>query len=225
MKADARASFGSSGRAGPASEILHGVPMSPVGPIPHPIGDRIQRRALVDRLERATTQLDLVVAPAGFGKTTVLTQWANTAAWKWSGSPAGSRAVRTSPSWHTLVAATALASPSFGGDARLILESSQPTERDLIGSLANDLGDRVEPIAIVIDDFHFAKLERGSLIGLAEAMPEGSRLILCSRRDPSFSLAKLRLDGAVSRYVPATSRSPEPNRTSSCPRRNRARRG
>ncbi len=72
MKADARASFGSSGAGGAASEILHGVPMSRLT-IPHPIGDRIQRRALVDRLERATTQLDLVVAPAGFGKTTVLT--------------------------------------------------------------------------------------------------------------------------------------------------------
>ena len=194
MKADARASFGSSGAGGAASEILHGVPMSRLT-IPHPIGDRIQRRALVDRLERA--QLDLVVAPAGFGKTTVLTQWANTAAVEVVWVSCRESSGQDLAFWHTLVAATALASPSFGGDARLILESSQPTERDLIGSLANDLGDRVEPIAIVIDDFHFAKLERGSLIGLAEAMPEGSRLILCSRRDPSFSLAKLRLDGAV----------------------------
>jgi LuxR family transcriptional regulator, maltose regulon positive regulatory protein len=176
--------------------ILHGVPRSRLT-IPHPIGDRIQRKALVDRLEGATPQLDLVVAPAGFGKTTVLTQWAKATALEVVWLSCRESSGQDLAFWHTLVAATALASPSFGGDAGLILESSQPTERDLVGSLANDLGDLVEPIAIVIDDFHLAKLERGSLIGLAEAMPGGSRLILCSRRDPSFSLAKLRLDGAV----------------------------
>jgi len=184
MKADARASFGSSGaagRIGNSSRRSHEpVDHPPSHRRPNPEkGPRRPPRAGDDatRSRRCSCR---------FRKTTVLTQWANTAAVEVVWVSCRESSGQDLAFWHTLVAATALASPSFGGDARLILESSQPTERDLIGSLANDLGDRVEPIAIVIDDFHFAKLERGSLIGLAEAMPEGSRLILCSRPGPEL---------------------------------------
>ena len=193
---NALASMGPREAGRPALGALPSVPRNRLT-IPHPIGDRIQRKALVERLEGATQQLDLVVAPAGFGKTTVLTQWANATAvdvvWLSCRESSG----QDLAFWHALVAAIAVVLPSFGGDASLILQSSQPSERDLVGSLASDLGDLEEPIAIVIDDLHFAKLERGSLIGLAEAMPVGSRLVLCSRRDPSFSLAKFRLEGSV----------------------------
>jgi ATP/maltotriose-dependent transcriptional regulator MalT len=196
MKADVSPSFGSSGSHGSPSIMLHDVPSSRLT-IPHPLGERIQRNALVGRLEGATPQLALVVAPAGFGKTTVLTQWAKATAieviWVSCREPRDEDLAF----WHALVNSTALASPSFGEDARLILQSSKPTERDLLRSFEGELGDRVEPIAIVIDDFHLAKLDKASVLGLAEAMPVGSRLVLCSRRDPIFSLAKLRLEGAV----------------------------
>jgi LuxR family maltose regulon positive regulatory protein len=195
VKATTLASSGPGG-GGSALGAFQGAPRSRLT-IPHPIGDRILRKALVDRIEGATQQLNLIVAPAGFGKTTVLAQWAKSTAVEVVWVSCGASSGQDLAFWHTLVAATTHVSPSFGSDAKLILQSSQPTERDLVASLASDLGDLVDPIAMVIDDIHFAKVDRASVIGLAEAMPAGSRLILCSRRDPTFSLAKLRLDGGL----------------------------
>ena len=78
MKANMRAMFGSSGAAGrhrgSARRSQEPVDTSPARRRPN------RRNALVDRLEGATPRLDLVVAPAGFGKTTVLTQWAKATA-------------------------------------------------------------------------------------------------------------------------------------------------
>jgi len=45
-------------------------------PIPAPTGRTVQRPRLVSRIEQADSPLMLVVAPSGFGKTSLLTQWA-----------------------------------------------------------------------------------------------------------------------------------------------------
>src|ERR1039458_6286861 len=57
--------------------MLRTVPISKLT-IPQAMGVRMSRMPLVNRIERANQRLSLVVAPAGFGKTTVLAEWART---------------------------------------------------------------------------------------------------------------------------------------------------
>ena len=46
--------------------------------VPRTTGPRVQRAALLRRLESAAEPLVLLVAPSGFGKTSLLEQWAMT---------------------------------------------------------------------------------------------------------------------------------------------------
>jgi LuxR family maltose regulon positive regulatory protein len=46
--------------------------------VPRPTGPRVQRAALLRRLESAAEPLVLLVAPSGFGKTSLLAEWAAT---------------------------------------------------------------------------------------------------------------------------------------------------
>ena len=48
--------------------------------VPRPAGPRVQRAVLLRRLESAGEPLVLVVAPSGFGKTSLLAEWATTTA-------------------------------------------------------------------------------------------------------------------------------------------------
>ena len=53
------------------------VPTSKLS-IPRPAGVRVPRPGVVERIERASQRLGMVVAPAGSGKTAVLAEWATT---------------------------------------------------------------------------------------------------------------------------------------------------
>ena len=44
--------------------------------VPRSTGNRVQRAALLRRLESAAEPLVLLVAPSGFGKTSLLAEWA-----------------------------------------------------------------------------------------------------------------------------------------------------
>ena len=46
--------------------------------MPRPAGPRVQRAVLLRRLESAAEPLVLLVAPSGFGKTSLLAEWATT---------------------------------------------------------------------------------------------------------------------------------------------------
>ena len=135
-----------------------------------------------------------MAAPAGFGKTTTLAEWATT-------TDAGVAWLSCDPSdgepsqfWSDLIAAISLRWPGAGDDAALVLERRPDAERELVASLSNDLADIGGSEVIVVDDVQFAKAAQGPLFSLVQALPSRARFLLGSRRDPAFSLARLRLD-------------------------------
>jgi LuxR family maltose regulon positive regulatory protein len=119
-------------------------------------GDREARRVLAPR--RLHPFIVLVAAPAGFGKTTLLTQWLSEA-----------RTSRRRVAWLALdpgdadaglflthlVAAIQTAEPEAGIDALALLEAggSTPTEAVLV-SLINDLDVLAGPTVVALDDYH-----------------------------------------------------------------------
>jgi LuxR family transcriptional regulator, maltose regulon positive regulatory protein len=165
--------------------------------IPQPVRARVTRPGLVDQIERAPQRLGLVVGPAGCGKTAVLAEWAMTTAAGVAWLSCDHSDSDPSQFWLDVTAAVGFRWPGAGDDAALVLQRDLGAEAHMVASLSQDLADVDGPAAIVIDDVQFAKSAQPTLLSFAQALPAQVRLVLGSRVDPAFSLAKLRLDGAL----------------------------
>jgi LuxR family maltose regulon positive regulatory protein len=156
---------------------------------------------LTTRLDRSLqVPLTLVAAPAGFGKTTLLTEWAASHAIPvaWLTLDAGDRDLMHVTT-H-IVAAIETLVPGIGTPVRDLLRRPHPSPAAEIGAcLADALFDLPHDIVLVVDDFHLAasaEVER-FLNGLLQAMPRLFHLILATRSDPALPLARMRLYGHV----------------------------
>ncbi len=109
--------------------------------IPQPVGVRVIRPGLVERIERAPQRLGMVVAPAGCGKTAVLAEWAMTTdagvAWL-SCDPSDSE---PSQFWLDVAAAVGFRWPGAGDDAALVLQGELGAGSEMVASLSSDLAD------------------------------------------------------------------------------------
>ena len=145
----------------------------------------------------ASEPLVLLVAPSGFGKTSLLGQWATTTeaqvAWlscdEGDGEPA--------QFWSRLTSCLAARWPDMGSDAALIVERSSWDEPELVDSLARDLADLPAPAAVVIDDAQFAEASLRTLARVAQRLPGHVRLLVASQHNPVFSTSRLRLAGVI----------------------------
>ena len=158
----------------------------------------MQRAALLRRLESAGEPLVLLVAPSGFGKTSLLAEWGATTdaqvAWlscdETDGEPA--------QFWHRLTAALAARWPAIGSDAALIVERPSWDDPELVDSLARDLADLpAAAAAVVIDDAQFAEASQRTLASVAQRLPGHVRLLVASQHNPVFSISRLRLAGVI----------------------------
>jgi LuxR family maltose regulon positive regulatory protein len=112
----------------------------------------------------------VLVAPAGYGKTTLLAEWAE-------------RDPRPF-AWLTL----------DDGDADVARLSDALGER-----LAEADPGRSRPVVVVVDDAHVLRRRRSlaAVTALADHLPPGSLLALASRAEPALPLARLRAQGAL----------------------------
>ena len=156
----------------------------------------VPRPRLIERLtEGMTGRLTLVSAPAGFGKTTLLSDWANQddkpVAWYSLDSSDNNPLVFVS----YLIAALQTVDKNIGAAALSMLQSPQPPplESALI-TLINSIAQRTSDFALVLDDYH--QVDNAGihelLAFLIEHQPAQMHIILTTRADPSLSLAKLR---------------------------------
>jgi LuxR family maltose regulon positive regulatory protein len=149
-------------------------------------------------MERSLT---LVSAPAGFGKTTLLSQWlaqrGRPAAWL-SLESEDNEPVRFLS--YLLVALQTL-DPRLGVIALALLHSPQPAPTDMILTLlANDLARcEGEDLALVLDDYHIITdpSVHHHVMFLLEHLPPHLHLILATRADPPLSLSRLRARGQL----------------------------
>jgi LuxR family maltose regulon positive regulatory protein len=147
-------------------------------------------------LRKDGTALTLVSAPAGFGKTTLVSAWAaDDAAWvsleKSDQDPA--------TFWTYVLTALDRAAPSIAEDSLALLQSgSTPIETVLAGVL-NELSVLPDEIDLVLDDYHLAdglEISRG-MTYLLDHLPPQLHLLISTRADPALPLARLRARGAL----------------------------
>lgn len=170
--------------------------------IPQRRSDDVLRKRLIEQLDKAVldAKLILVSAPAGFGKTTILSTWLAerkfAVAWL-SLDASDSEFVQF---FSYLIAAIQMIQPEIGSIALEALQSSrQANPESLLISLINDIAKVPEPFLIVLDDYHLIDSEGidKALGYLIEYMPEQMRLMIATRQDPALSLAKLRVQRQI----------------------------
>src|SRR5579863_5575587 len=187
--------------AGPAALLktkLY-VPRSRRGLVPRP--------RLSERLDRgAASRLVLVSAPAGFGKTTLLTEWLAAG----PATPAGERRAAwlsldrgdNDPAsfWTYVIAALRTAAPGVGEDALALLQAPGPQPNETVLTvLLNDLGDVAGDIVLVLDDYHVidAREVQDGMAFLLDHLPPRLHVVIAGRADPALPLARLRARGEL----------------------------
>ncbi len=161
----------------------------------------IPRVALIERLNlHCTLPLVLLSAGAGFGKTTLLSAWANQSphpvAWlsldRLDNDPLHF--------WSAVLAALRTRLPDCGKAALAQLQAPQPPQLiSLLTSLLNDLAACGQEIVLILDDYHLIEDPNihSSLLFLLEHAPSCLHLLLSSRIDPPLALSRLRARGQM----------------------------
>lgn len=139
--------------------------------------------------------LTLLAAPAGFGKTTLLSQWLDGCA-----RPVAWLTLDASDHEPTrflayLVAALQTVVPEFGaGLLAALLAPQTPTPAAAVTDLINALATLAQPVVLVLDDYHLVNAAPvDAALGLLLAhQPPQLHLVIATREDPPLPLARLR---------------------------------
>ena len=181
-------------RRGAAMPVLPSKLVGPAPPAP-----LVARPRLATVLDVATVRpLTVVTAPAGWGKTTLLSGWARDTrrgpiAWMTiePGDDGDSL-------WMHLHASLSAAGVIGGYDQRPVPVPLSVSRRVYLCELATALADRPAPVGIVLDDLHHladpdASRDLDFLLRHAEPL----RLVVAARAEPSLALHRWRLGGEL----------------------------
>jgi LuxR family maltose regulon positive regulatory protein len=163
----------------------------------------VPRPRLTERLDEGLARgFVLVSAPAGYGKTALLADWARSGrrpvAWL-SLDAADSDPARF---WRYVVTALDRVRPGIGELAGVLLGPPAPRSFEgLVTALINELARQPDEdqVLLILDDYHLIDSQpvHGSLTYMLEHLPPGLRLGLASRSDPPLALAPLRVRGQL----------------------------
>ena len=175
------------------------VPRSRRGLVPRP--------RLTERLDRGiASKLMLVSAPAGFGKTTLLTEWLAAG----PAAPADERAAAwlsldrgdNDPVsfWTYVIAALRTVAAGVGENALALLHAPQPPPIEtVLTELLNDLGALAGDIVLVLDDYHVVDAldVQNGMAFLLDHLSPWLHVVIASRTDPALPLSRLRARGEL----------------------------
>lgn len=161
----------------------------------------VQRLELIQKLDKLHEhKLALIVASAGYGKTALVSEWLTHHQLKvaWFSIDTGDNdPVRF---WDYLIAAIQTQYPDVGEQTLTLLHEPQPLPIEtILSSLINELSALPNLLVLVLDDYH--AIESTSIhegLGfLLEHIPSQLRLIMTTRIDPPFPLARMRVRGEL----------------------------
>jgi LuxR family maltose regulon positive regulatory protein len=171
--------------------------------IPPPRPKIVLRPRLIERMNEGLSsgrKLTLISAPAGFGKTTLVSEWVagcdRPTAWL-SLDEGDSDTTRF---LIYLVSALQTIAPNIGESVLGVLQAPQPppTESILI-ALLNEVTAIPDNFILVLDDYHMldSKSIDNAFTFLLEHLPTQMHLVITTREDPNLPLAQLRARGKL----------------------------
>ncbi len=161
----------------------------------------VSRPRLIERLEAGLDRkLTLISAPAGFGKTTLLSECAARCGTSVSWLSLDERDNEAISFWMYVISALQILHDGVGA---IVLEAlrmphAHPNEI-LLGQLINQIAGVPEPIALILDDLHVITNPHihEQLSFLVEHAPAQMHLVVSSRADPPWPLARWRARGQI----------------------------
>ena len=161
----------------------------------------LERPDLLRRLSGTNARLILLSAPAGSGKTVLVSQW--------RAAPDGNRfawvtldSTDNNPSrlWWKVISAVRRACAEFDVDPPRVLAPRQG--RLLLPALIARLNTLRAPVVLVLDDYHLVENARchAQVEGLLRDLPQSCRVVLTTRVMPPLELARLRAEGEVADF-------------------------
>jgi ATP/maltotriose-dependent transcriptional regulator MalT len=170
--------------------------------VPRPQSSFVDRPRLVNQLDGGLARgVILICAPAGFGKTVLVAEWAETSKREiaWLSLDAGDN--DPARFWGHATAALNEARPGISERiAPLLASPPPPSFEPLVAALINELAQPGKTdVLLVLDDYHEIDSEavHASLTFLLEHRPSELRLVITSRADPPLPLARLRARGKL----------------------------
>lgn len=170
---------------------------------PPPRSMAVARRRLTERLSQglaAGRRLTVIAAPAGFGKTTLASEWIASV-----GRPAAWLSLDEGDNDPTrfltyLVAAVRTVAAKLAEDVMAMLQSPQPPPTEVVlTALLNEIAALPTPLVLVLDDYHVIESQAvdQTLTYLLEHLPPQLHVVVSTREDPPLPLARYRARGQL----------------------------
>ena len=178
--------------------------------IPPARPELVTRPRLIERLHESlpagrTAGVTLISAPAGFGKTTLLSEWV-----------AALSRERVRAAWLSLdegdndparfltylIAALQTIEADLGTEALHVLRATQPQPppiETILTDLLNEIITLPDRFLLILDDYHMidSKQVNKALSFLLDHLPPQMHLVIATREDPDLSLARYRAQGQL----------------------------
>ena len=171
--------------------------------IPPPRPEAVRRPQLIAQLDegfRLGRKLTLISAPAGFGKTTLLSEWltgrresAPPLRVAWLSLQAGDNDLVRFLTY--LVAALQTIEANIGETVLGALQSSQPPVMEsMLTTLINEIAAIPGCCVLVLDDYHLIEAQpiHDAVAFIIDNLPSAMHWVIASRKDPLLPLARLR---------------------------------
>jgi LuxR family maltose regulon positive regulatory protein len=179
--------------------------------IPPPRSTAVLRPRLIEWLNEGLSsgrKLTLISAPAGFGKTTLVSEWVASCGQPvaWLSLDEGDNDSTRFLTYLVAVLQTLALSKVEGIAANIgagvlgVLQSPQPPPTEsILTALLNEITTIPDHFVLVLDDYHVidAKPIDTTLTFLLEHLPPQMHLVIATREDPHLPLARLRARGQL----------------------------
>jgi LuxR family maltose regulon positive regulatory protein len=169
--------------------------------VPHTRTELVARPHLIGKLnEGLGRKLTLVSAPAGYGKTTLVTEWlkGTKRPFSWFSLDEGDNDPARFITY--LLAALQTIDASIGVAAQAMLQGLQPPPSEVfLTSLINDMAATSQPFVLVLDDYHVIQTLRihEQMAFLVDHQPPQMHLVIATREDPPLPLPRWRVRGQM----------------------------